>query len=152
VETPSHGGDTLFANTAAAYDALSDGLRKMLATLTGVNNATLSIKANFPVNGASAGTELVNQGSFIAPGIFAIPLQTPVSNLSTSHVTAVVADIQGNTNVVNVRFWVDAGFHILSLDASALNSQQLTVRFENPSGSTNHIVFGTDDVSKPMSA
>jgi taurine dioxygenase len=41
VETPSHGGDTLFANTAAAYDALSDGLRKMLGTLTGVNSAEL---------------------------------------------------------------------------------------------------------------
>jgi taurine dioxygenase len=41
VETPSHGGDTLFANTAAAYDALSEGLRSMLGTLTGVNSAEL---------------------------------------------------------------------------------------------------------------
>jgi len=41
VETPSHGGDTLFANTAAAYDALSDGLRKVLDTLVGVNSAEL---------------------------------------------------------------------------------------------------------------
>jgi len=41
VETPSHGGDTLFANTAAAYDALSDGMRKVLDTLVGVNSAEL---------------------------------------------------------------------------------------------------------------
>ena len=41
VETPSHGGDTLFANTAAAYDALSEGLRKTLDGLTGVNSAEL---------------------------------------------------------------------------------------------------------------
>jgi taurine dioxygenase len=41
VETPSHGGDTLFANTAAAYDALSDGLRKTVDGLTGVNSAEL---------------------------------------------------------------------------------------------------------------
>jgi taurine dioxygenase len=41
VETPSHGGDTLFANTAAAYDALSDGMRKTLDTLIGVNSAEL---------------------------------------------------------------------------------------------------------------
>jgi taurine dioxygenase len=41
VETPSHGGDTLFANTAAAYDALSDGLRKVVDTLVGVNSAEL---------------------------------------------------------------------------------------------------------------
>src|SRR5437868_4947954 len=41
VETPSHGGDTLFANTAAAYEALSDGMRKMVDSLVGVNSAGL---------------------------------------------------------------------------------------------------------------
>lgn len=41
VETPSHGGDTLFANTAAAYDALSGGMRKVVDTLVGVNSAEL---------------------------------------------------------------------------------------------------------------
>ena len=41
VETPSYGGDTLFANTTAAYDALSEGLRKVVDGLTGVNSAEL---------------------------------------------------------------------------------------------------------------
>ena len=41
VETPSHGGDTLFANTRAAYDALSGGMRAMVDKLTGVNSAGL---------------------------------------------------------------------------------------------------------------
>ncbi len=41
VETPSHGGDTLFANTAAAYDALSDGMKKTVDALIGVNSAEL---------------------------------------------------------------------------------------------------------------
>jgi taurine dioxygenase len=41
VETPSHGGDTLFANTRAAYDALSEGMRKTVDTLVGVNSAEL---------------------------------------------------------------------------------------------------------------
>jgi taurine dioxygenase len=41
VETPSHGGDTLFANTRAAYDALSEGMRKVVDTLVGVNSAGL---------------------------------------------------------------------------------------------------------------
>ena len=41
VETPTHGGDTLFANTAAAYDALSEGMRKVVDGLVGVNSAEL---------------------------------------------------------------------------------------------------------------
>ena len=41
VETPSHGGDTLFANTRAAYEALSEGLRRTLDGLVGVNSAEL---------------------------------------------------------------------------------------------------------------
>ena len=41
VETPSHGGDTLFASTSAAYDALSEGMRKLVDGLVGVNSAGL---------------------------------------------------------------------------------------------------------------
>jgi len=119
---------------------------------TGLNGATLSIKADFVLNGSAAGTELAGQGSFILPGIFSIPLQTPISKLSTSYVTAAVADLQGNTNVVQVRFWVDAGFRITSLDASALGNSRLTVRFENPTAATNHAVLWVDDVAKPASA
>jgi len=43
LETPSHGGDTLFANTCAAYDALSEGMRAMLDKLVGVNSASLKV-------------------------------------------------------------------------------------------------------------
>jgi taurine dioxygenase len=43
VETPSHGGDTLFANTRAAYDALSPGMRKTVDGLIGVNSGELKI-------------------------------------------------------------------------------------------------------------
>jgi len=39
LETPETGGDTMFANTAAAYDALSDGMKRMLAGLVGVNSS-----------------------------------------------------------------------------------------------------------------
>lgn len=38
-EVPPHGGDTLFACQSAAYDALSDGMRRMLAGLRAVNSS-----------------------------------------------------------------------------------------------------------------
>lgn len=38
-ELPPYGGDTLFANQVAAYNALSDGLKKTLSTLTAVNTS-----------------------------------------------------------------------------------------------------------------
>ena len=41
VETPTYGGDTLFTNTTAAYDALSEGMRKLVDGLVGVNSAGL---------------------------------------------------------------------------------------------------------------
>lgn len=39
VDVPSHGGDTLFANSAAAYEALSEPMQQMLAPLRAVNSS-----------------------------------------------------------------------------------------------------------------
>jgi taurine dioxygenase len=41
VETPSHGGDTLFTSTCAAHDALSEGMQRLVGALVGVNSAAL---------------------------------------------------------------------------------------------------------------
>ena len=43
LETPKTGGDTLFASTYAAYDALSEGMRAMVDRLTGINSASLKL-------------------------------------------------------------------------------------------------------------
>src|SRR5688572_10381987 len=43
IETPKHGGDTLFANTAAAYEGLSEEMRAMVNKLVGVNSASLKV-------------------------------------------------------------------------------------------------------------
>ncbi|MCE3290904.1 MAG: taurine dioxygenase [Caulobacter sp.] len=50
VETPTFGGDTLFASQAAAYDALSDGLKATLEGLRAVHSAGQEYSAK----GASA--------------------------------------------------------------------------------------------------
>jgi taurine dioxygenase len=44
-EVPPHGGDTLFASLYAAYDALSDGMKQMLAPLRGVNSSSKAEKS-----------------------------------------------------------------------------------------------------------
>jgi taurine dioxygenase len=41
VETPTHGGDTLFTSTYAAYDALSAGMKKLVDGLIAVNSGEL---------------------------------------------------------------------------------------------------------------
>ena len=41
IETPPRGGDTLYCDMVAAYEALSDRMKEMLGTLKGVNSAGL---------------------------------------------------------------------------------------------------------------
>jgi taurine dioxygenase len=43
IEIPPYGGDTIFANQYLAYESLSEGMRKLLDPLTGVNS---SLKAD----------------------------------------------------------------------------------------------------------
>jgi taurine dioxygenase len=44
-EVPPHGGDTLFASLYAAYDALSDAMKQMLAPLRAVNSSSKAEKS-----------------------------------------------------------------------------------------------------------
>jgi taurine dioxygenase len=43
-EVPPHGGDTLFASLYAAYDALTDGMKQMLAPLRALNSSSKAEK------------------------------------------------------------------------------------------------------------
>jgi taurine dioxygenase len=44
-EVPAYGGDTIFASGYAAYDALSDGMKRMLEPLYAVNSSTKAEKS-----------------------------------------------------------------------------------------------------------
>lgn len=46
-EVPPYGGDTLFANQYLAYDALSEGMKRMLGGLTGVSDSSLANALRF---------------------------------------------------------------------------------------------------------
>jgi taurine dioxygenase len=48
VETPPRGGDTLYVNTAAAYDALSESMKKLIDGLIGVASGGLKHKKGGP--------------------------------------------------------------------------------------------------------
>ncbi|MEL6861551.1 MAG: TauD/TfdA family dioxygenase, partial [Pseudomonadota bacterium] len=45
VEIPTFGGDTLFANQIAAYEALSDGMKEMLGGLNAIHSASREYSA-----------------------------------------------------------------------------------------------------------
>jgi len=44
VQIPAKGGDTIYANTAAAYDSLSGGMKRLIEGLVGVNNGSLKYR------------------------------------------------------------------------------------------------------------
>ena len=106
----------------------------------GISDGTLSVKADFSVNGLSAGAELAGLGAFTGPGIFRIPLAPTITNLPPSHLTVTVLDGQGNRTTVKVRFWVaPPTFRILSLTQRPKETR-LSIRFENPDAATGHSI------------
>ena len=115
---------------------------------TGVQNGSLSVKAGFTVNGAVAGTELAGQGSFISPGIFVIPLQTPILNQENSTITAIVRDVQGNKEERTVRFWVrPPEISLYKCDAAELPQRRLTLHVQDDLPNPQHRILATDDLN-----
>jgi hypothetical protein len=76
---------------------------------TGIATGSLSIKADFVVNGRPAGSELVDLAQQTSEGIYALNLATPVANLVGAHLFVQVVDQQGNITRVDQKFSIGEG-------------------------------------------
>lgn len=79
---------------------------------SGVKAGSLSIKADFPVNGRPAGSELADLAQKSGDGILFIPLSPPIADLPAGKLAVAVADNQGNITRVNQSFSVSKVFSI----------------------------------------
>jgi hypothetical protein len=79
---------------------------------SGVKPGSLSIKADFPVNGRPAGSELADLAQPSGDGILSIPLSPPIVDLPAGKLAVSVADKQGNVTRVNQSFSVSKLFSV----------------------------------------
>ncbi len=119
---------------------------------SGINTNSLSVTADFFVNGIAAGNELKGLGAFVGDGIFSIPIDPPIVNMAAAHVTASILDTQTNRTTQRVRFWVaPAGDdrEIVRADLNSPAAGQIIVRFKDTTTNLNHVVFGSTDLLRP---
>jgi len=88
-ELPKHGGDTMFANMYSAYDALSDGMKKMLEGLQ-AEHSTRHTFGKVPTTGELADKEyagrLGNQHLAVQDSIHPVVIKHPVSGRKALYV------------------------------------------------------------------
>ncbi len=93
----------------------------MYDNYSGLNRSSLSVVANFPVNGLAPGTELGPYFSETATGsyIWTLNLTTPITRLPDGHLTVRVKDLQGNYSVVDRSFSVAAGLAVTGINPNS---------------------------------
>jgi taurine dioxygenase len=73
-ELPARGGDTLFASTAAAYESLSPGLKKMLGSMNAVHSSRLTFGPQGDTYDTRIGNSELAQQDNVHPVIIAHPV------------------------------------------------------------------------------
>ncbi len=63
---------------------------------TGIDPASFTVKADFPLDGSEPGTELAGRFKETSPGVRELTLATPVTSLKRGTLTVAVKDRQGN--------------------------------------------------------
>jgi len=92
---------------AGSVDVLRLG---MADANSGIDQASLSISADFTVEGRPAGNELADLAAIESPGVYVIPLSEPLAPMAEAHLFVAVADQQGNISRVSLGFaTVEAG-------------------------------------------
>ncbi len=87
VETPPYGGDTLFASTCAAWETLSDGMKKMLSGLRAVHSS----RHVFGKEAADANAEIQaehygNAGAATQDSVHPVVIRHPISGQPSLYV------------------------------------------------------------------
>jgi len=75
---------------------------------SGIDLASLSVSADFAVNGRAPGAELADLSQAAGDGIYEIALATPLALVSNWHLRVSIQDQQGNITRVNQAFSVTA--------------------------------------------
>lgn len=83
---------------------------------SGVDTASLSVRADFVVNGRPVDAELADLAQIVGDGQYAIPLSTPLGLVADQHLRVAVRDLQSNITRVNQGFSVTAAADGLLLD------------------------------------
>lgn len=91
---------------------------------SGLDRATLSVVASFPVNGHPPGAELAGDLRE-ADGIYTLDLEAPIRDLTDGRVTILVKDKQGNETVVDRSFSVDCAASLPARPCKALDPATL---------------------------
>jgi hypothetical protein len=75
---------------------------------SGLNRQSLSVTANFVVNGKAAGSELAGDFRDTGNAVWTLSLATPITNLPTGKLNVRVNDLAGNTSVIERSFSVNS--------------------------------------------
>jgi taurine dioxygenase len=78
-ELPDRGGDTLFANMSAAFEALSDGLKKTLLGLKAVHSNAHVFGPNRPASRRNIGEQMKNTEHAVQEAIHPVVIRHPES-------------------------------------------------------------------------
>ena len=81
---------------------------------SGINLSSVSLRANFSVNGSAAGSELAGFVVTRAPWVRELALITPLAGLNNAELRLSVRDVQGNETLIVRRFSIPAMGEILA--------------------------------------